>query len=289
MYRPREEQNTVDPEVERIRAQARQVAENDPDLRRERQELATARAAAQKEFDDLQWQTFFNRNRHVKDCFSNRQPLETYARSLDPNGALKAQNLQEALQHPDIARQLDVDKHYVPATTANLTQDKTTLENFCRTSRLQYPGESALRILRDTYGGQLGGWAIQDAIDRKLITANPENDPETLAQLKRAEEVARARYLREQASPSELRQAVRAEGQQWAQKSENEQKEASQKLTSQMQTGYAGYPPLPERWTDGSFINKAWLMKISNVNYPLFKQLCHRHGTAQVTERINQG
>lgn len=273
MYQ-REEQ---DPEVERIRAQARQAAQNDPELQRERQELANARAAAQKEFDDLQWQKFFNRNRHVKDCFSNRQPLENYARTLP--GGLTAQNLQEALQHPDIAKQLDVDKHYVSPTTANLAVDKATLENFCRTNRLQYPGESALRILRDTYGGNLGGWAIQDAIDRRLITVNAENDPQILAQWDHEDKVQRAYHLKEFASPSELRQQARAEFAATAQAKAQAEFQETQKISAQLQSGY---PPLPETWNgkllDAQFIKKA--------DKDTLRAMIRKHGSASVTARL---
>lgn len=279
MYQ-REEQ---DPEVERIRAQARQIAANDPELQRERQELANARAAAQKEFDDLQFIKFFDRHPEVTDAPIVRRTLESHARTMDANNGLKAEYLEEALRSNASFLENFINKSYVRPTPANLATDKETLENYCRQNRLSYPGESALRLLRETYGSGIGGAHIAQAVERGLVHLKAESDPEVLAQIEHDEKVLRAYYLRELASPSELRAAVRAEGAKTAQQTAQAEFEQRQKVTAQMQSGY---PTLPERALDGQKIDRAYLYKLSSVNYEQFKVLCHRYGTAAVTARM---
>jgi hypothetical protein len=274
-------ENAVDPEVQRIRAQARQAAQNDPQLQAERQQIAEAQAATRKAFVDLAWSQFFARHADVLDIAANRVPLGNYAISI---GGITLATLEESLRHPEIGPQLARITPKKPATKENLAQDEATLRKYCRSNRLAYPGESALRILRDTFGAGFGGASIAEAAQRELLQLRAESDPAVLAEWDKEDRIQHLRWLRDEASPSELRAAVRQEGVKTAQQQAQAQAEHSQKIASQMQQG--NYLPLPTHWIDGSRIDRRWLIQISNKNYPLFRDLVKRFGSAQLNAVI---
>lgn len=270
--------------------QIEQGVANDPELQRQRQEVVQAQADVQKSFEESAWGRFFFQHSQdptgsLVDCGANRASLTNTAISLTKDGVITLAALNEALTLVSKTLELVRTPLKKPATQANLKADETTLRQYCRSNRLSYPGEGALRMLRERFGSGFGGADIAQAVQEGLISLRAETDPSILAQWEYEDKVARAHYLRHEASPSELRAAVRTEGAKTAQQTAQAEFEHRQNITSQMQSGY---PPLPERTSDGKKIDRAFLYKLSSVNYSEFKVLCKRYGTSAITARMQQ-
>lgn len=280
MYRPREEQSPVDPEVERIRAQARQLAANDPGLQAERRQIADAQAATRKGFEDLQWSKFFASHPDIVDNVANRIPLETYAISIS-DGRITAANLEEAARHPDISKKLARTTRK-PSSKVPTDADRETLDVWCRKNRL-LPNDGALRRLCELHGNGFEPYQIDAAVASNEIQLSG-GTPEDIARWDREDKIQRAYHLKFEASPSELRAAVRAEGAKTVQQTAQTEFEQRQKVTAQMQKGY---PALP------AHINRAWLIKkssaaVGSAEYNEFRNAVKQFGTAQVTALLQQ-
>jgi hypothetical protein len=281
-------------DIQAARAQARQIAQNDPQVKAAREqnakELQEARAKVIAELESVAWQRFFARHSQdpqgaLADNAANRAALSVTAISLTKNGVISFEALEEALTIVEKDQQLLRTTPKKPATRENLAADEATLRKYCRDNRLSYGGTSALNALREKYGSGFSGADIAQASQGNppLIQLKPETDPQILAEWDYQDKVARAKYLRDSASPSELRQAVRDEGARTAQQHQQEQAAHSAKLTAQMQVGY---PPLPTHWVDGTPIDRRWLIQTSNKNYQTFRDIVKKYGSANVTARI---
>jgi len=279
--------------LEATRPKASEVANSNPEVRAFREqaakELAEVRAQLIAEQEQVAWAKFFFQHSHdpegaLADNVANRNALTNTAISLTRDGVITLAALNEALGIVSKTLGLVRTAPKTPATKANLAADEATLRNYCRQNRLSYGGESALRMLRDRFGSGFGGADIAQAVQEGIIDLRSETDPEVLAGWDREDYVKKVNFLRNEASPSELRAAAKAEAQQTTQQRHQEQANHSHNITSQMQQG--NYLPLPTHWVDGTPIDRRWLIQTSNRNYPLFRELVKRHGSAQITSRI---
>ena len=266
--------------------QAHQFAGSE--LQADRQQLQEAQVALRETQEELQWSKFFFQHSHdpegaLADNVANRNALTNTAISLTRDGVITLAALNEALGIVSKTLGLVRTTPKKPATKANLAADVATLQKYCRENRLSFPGESALLMLRDRFGSGFGGADIAQAGQEGIIRLEPESDPAVLAEWTREDELARAKHLRDHASPSELRRAVREQGVKTAAQNAQTESKERESVTAQMQ---AGYPSLPARWIDGSVIDRRWLIQISNKNYPLFRDIVKRFGSANVTARI---
>src|SRR6266481_2296708 len=132
-------------------AQVHELVANDLQLKAEREAVLQEKQKTLKQFQELPWSLFFGKHPDVVDNMANRTPLETYAISISSDGRITAANLEEAAKHPDIAKQLLRTAPKKPARKANLERDQETLESYCRSNRLSYPGAACLEMLRQTY------------------------------------------------------------------------------------------------------------------------------------------
>lgn len=103
---------------------------------------------------------------------------------------------------------------------------------------------------------------------------------------KYASELAQARqvFLRNSATPAQLKTEAAYESQMNREAALREQADRSHQFVLSQQQGL--YPPLPATNANGEVIDAAYLRKISTVNFPLFKQICKKYGSGNVTSRL---
>jgi hypothetical protein len=238
----------------------------------------------QRKIDEINaerlWSRFFFSHPEISDNVANRKMLFDYALSLSDDGVVTFRHLDEAAKTlPGLARQ----KVKRVPTAANLKQDEETLQEFCRTSRLE-PSTAALNLLRQEFGAGFDSAQIDQASQSGLIGLNPASD-EHILQWTRAAQEERQDYLVNQASPGELRQVARAEAEQRRIQAQREEAERQIAAREQIDAAY-GFPPLPEFNQHGEKIDAAYLNRISNTNLQLFKNLLRKHGSANLTARL---
>jgi hypothetical protein len=100
------------------------------------------------------------------------------------------------------------------------------------------------------------------------------------------EEAARARqhFLIHEASPTQLKQESIYESQQNREAFQREEATRQHQFVAQAQQGL--YSPLPTHNQAGELMDAKYFRRISTLDYALFKQLCKKFGTAQITERL---
>jgi hypothetical protein len=103
---------------------------------------------------------------------------------------------------------------------------------------------------------------------------------------KYASELAQARqvFLRNSATPAQLKTEAAYESQMNREAAQREQADRSHQFVLSQQQGL--FPALPQTNQTGEVIDAAYLRKISTINFPLFKQICKKHGSGAVTARL---
>jgi hypothetical protein len=94
---------------------------------------------------------------------------------------------------------------------------------------------------------------------------------------------ARQKFLINHATPDQLKAEARFQS-----ASERETAiQAEAKRSHEFVLSQQGhYPPLPQTNQNGEVIDASYLRKISTINFPLFKQICKKHGSGAVTARL---
>jgi hypothetical protein len=95
---------------------------------------------------------------------------------------------------------------------------------------------------------------------------------------------ARQKFLINSASPSELRNEAKYQSATEREAFQRAEADRQHQFVSQAQAGL--YSPLPTHNTQGEVMDGKYFKRISTLDYALFKQLCKKFGTAQITERL---
>jgi hypothetical protein len=101
-----------------------------------------------------------------------------------------------------------------------------------------------------------------------------------------AKEAAQARqtFLIKHATPQQLKQEAAYESQVNREQAQREEADRQHQFVSQQQQGL--YAVLPAVNANGETMDSKYFRRISTVDYPLFKQLVRKFGSAQITERL---
>ena len=152
--------------------------------------------------------------------------------------------------------------------------------NFSIVSQQLGPGLPDIRASITTMVGDNGpGIYLFDA-DGNTFQLTPATQ-EQIAQWAYERAKTRELWLKTEASPDELRAAVRAEG---ASRAANQQQQFQQQQIEAEKLRQAGqFPPLPEMYL-GQKLDSRFIKRASTE---VFKQLIRRFGSAQVTEALN--
>jgi hypothetical protein len=102
---------------------------------------------------------------------------------------------------------------------------------------------------------------------------------------KYTEEAAQARqqFLIHHATPDQLKAEARFQSATEHDAAVQAEAERSHQFVLSQQ---GHYPPLPATNANGEVIDAVYLRKISTVNFPLFKQICKKYGSGNVTSRL---
>jgi len=155
-------------EAQAARDTLRQAALNTPEGQRLLQERN------QIIIDSL-WTAFTTNHPEVILNQATKQLLWNRAASLSEDGGVTVASLEEALKLAGNTVQRSNRQH---ATSANLEQDRKTLQIFCEANNLGF-SEAALLLLRKAYGGGINYNQILDAVKRKLVILGPPSAEET--------------------------------------------------------------------------------------------------------------
>jgi hypothetical protein len=86
------------------------------------------------------------------------------------------------------------------------------------------------------------------------------------------------------ASPSELRNEAKYQSATEREAFQRAEADRQHQFVAQAQAGL--YSPLPTHNANGEVMDGKYFKRISTLDYALFKQLCKKFGTAQITERL---
>ncbi len=95
---------------------------------------------------------------------------------------------------------------------------------------------------------------------------------------------ARQKFLINSATPTQLRDEARFQSANEREIAQREEATRQHDFVTQAQAGL--YSPLPTHDQAGELMDAKYFRRISTLNYALFKQLCKKFGTAQITERL---
>ena len=132
----------------------------------------------------------------------------------------------------------------------------------------------------------LGAGFAWDDLDTAIRNGQLSLAPATFQEVSQwRSEAAKAHsdWLRTEATPQQLKQAVREEAVQNRLQQQQQEAHRQQQVIMQAQSHY---PALPDFTATGEKIDSAYLMRLSVQNYEQFKQLVKKHGSARITARI---
>src|SRR5258708_1722029 len=246
-----------------------------------------AEAAAQVAHDpriikiqvDRIWDHLFFKHPELKDHVANRKALFEYALSLSDDGFIRFEHLDEAAT---TLTGLDRQRVRQSPTTSNLASDEATLQKYCRVNRREF-NTAVLNLLRDAFGAGFTHADIEHAVQSRVVNFGLASE-EQLAEWTREDAEERQDFLINQATPQQLKQAARQESEQ--RRTQARQQQAAQQVKMREQAEAAvGYRPLPESDQDGKKIDRAYLLRLADMDTRKFRQLCSFYGMANVTAR----
>ncbi len=146
--------------------------------------------------------------------------------------------------------------------------------------------EANFNVVRSVLGPSFDVYHVGQIAVSNAASLVPASQAE-LEQWAREAQEERVDFLVNQASPHELRQAARQESEQ--RRIEAQQQHVAQQVQIREQAEAAfGFPAsLPETTQDGVKIDRAYLLKLADIDIKKYKQLCSRFGMANVTARLN--
>jgi hypothetical protein len=155
----------------------------------------------------------------------------------------------------------------VPQPTKSAADREAEFAKICRDNLLSLC-DANRQMHRDRVA--LENWAGASGIERAAFQA----------------EAAQARqiFLIKHATPQQLKQEAAYESQVNREQAQREEADRQHKFVSQAQAGL--YAVLPAVNANGETMDAKYFRRISTVDYPLFKQLVRKFGSAAVTSRL---
>lgn len=271
----------------------RAEAATSPAVLEAQRKLAEIQAERQQVQRDHQFAQIFRtpiNGQVVEDNTANRQIISSWI-SLDEQITVSWFK-QVLAENPGLARSLSWQSADVldPAKrrTAEIAQDLQDRQTFNEFARRNGWSECQANhdLAKSVLGSGFDRYTLADAVRSGQLLLAPASHEE-LTKFREEVVLARADFLRNHASPAELREAARAEFEQrriQAQRQESERQFQGREVADAV----FGFPALPEiHQPTGEKIDAAWLNKISNTNLNLFKALMRKHGAAALTRRLH--
>jgi len=180
------------------------------------------------------------------------------------------------------------------AALAQEETDRQTFTRFARTngwSEVQANFHLAQAILGSGFS-EMSLAAAAHSGELQLAPASQEELTEFEQEAASARDQAalvRAEFLRNHATPDELRKAAHQEFEQ--RRAEFQRQESERQLLARKEKDeqFGGYVPLPEfniESGDRIRINAAYLNRLSNIDLPKFKAMLRKYGSYQLTQRL---
>jgi len=119
-------------------------------------------------------------------------------------------------------------------------------------------------------GVALDAWAGASGLERAAFQAEAAQ--------------ARQTFLIKHATPQQLKQEAAYESQVNREQAQREEADRQHNFVAQQQQGL--YAVLPAINANGETMDSKYFRRLSTVDYPLFKQLVRKFGSAQITERL---
>jgi hypothetical protein len=198
-------------------------------------------------------------NRRLSTCDANRVVLESL---LNP-GEKPSAKLYVAL-----AEQYPTKFAWeAPQGKPTKEEQRATFDAFVREHSLS-SCEANFNLFRD--GASVEHFAGASGVER--------------AQYANEQAQARQKFLINTATPQQLKQEAAYESQVNREAAQRAEADRQHQFVSQQQQGL--YSPLPTHNANGETMDSKYFRRISTVDYPLFKQLVRKFGSAQITERL---
>jgi hypothetical protein len=164
------------------------------------------------------------------------------------------------------------------------SEDRETFNAFARENGFSEV-EANVQLAKSVLGSGFNSHQLSEAVSSNALNLT-QASPVELEQFRQEAAEQRQDYLVNHASPQELRQAARQESAQ--RRTQAQQQHAAQQVQIREQAEASiGYAVLPETDRDGNKIDRAYLLKLADVDIRKYKQLCNFHGMANVTARLN--
>ncbi len=126
----------------------------------------------------------------------------------------------------------------------------------------------------------------QLAVNQSMADEEAAKKQQQQKQLQQQQIQQRQDYLRNHASPLELRQAARAEAEQLrveAQQAEEARQAAAREVAAQ------GHDPIPEfNQVTGEKLDSQYFIRLSNTDIGKFRNMIRRYGAAQITKALRE-
>jgi hypothetical protein len=170
------------------------------------------------------------------------------------------------------------------AADAQALQDRETFSKFARANDLSEV-EANFHLVKSVLGSGFDQYALAQAVNSGQVQLAPAS-PEELAKFHQEAAVARADFLRNYATPDELREAAATEAEQRRQAAQqqfvNEQDEAGRKRAAE-----SGKPQLPEvNSLTGEKLDATFFNKLSVTNRQEFRRYVGFYGGNQIVDRM---
>jgi hypothetical protein len=202
---------------------------------------------------------WLNGKQRLVDCDSNRQMMESLIQPHESASASLYGTI--ALTYPTKF------SWELPRPTKSAADREAEFVKVCHENMLSLC-DANRQLHRD--GAALENWAGCSGLERAAFKAEADRQ--------------RQHFLIHDASPQQLKEEARfqsATEREIALKVESDRQHA---FVSQQQAGL--YSPLPTHNQAGELMDARFFRRISTLDYALFKQLCKKFGTAQITERL---
>jgi hypothetical protein len=266
------------------------AAANSPEV----QQINEARRREQEEFvRDSEWSKIFRTplpgNKVAVDNQANRAAIEGW---LHPHESLTQAVFAKAIADtPRLMSQLVVTssdsldpKKQRQAATAQADQDKQVFQAFVRANGFS-ENEANWSLTRSVLGSGFNQYQLEQAVTSNGLRLARASQQE-LAQYSQDAAEARQDYLKNQASPAELREAANRESEQLRIQAQRQQVEAQVQAREQLDA-QQGYPALPTETSDGVKLDSLFFKRLADTDIKKFKQYCTRYGFAAITARLN--
>jgi hypothetical protein len=205
---------------------------------------------------------WLNGTRRLIDCDSNRAMMESLIQPHETPSASLYSTI--ALTYPAKF------SWQVPPPTKTDADRQVEFARICRENNLS---ECAANQQLHREGAAQENWAGASQVELQKFQSEAAQ--------------ARQHFLIHSASPTQLKQEAAWESQQNRAAAVQAEADRQHQVSSQQQQQSGMFPPLPAVHAEtGEAIDARWLRKTSTINFELFKRLCKRHGSAQITERL---